>query len=120
MNYVEGKNKEDGTLLLACNDTGRDQANAWYLDIGTNNHMSENRNKFMELNELVKGNVTFRYDSKVLVKRKGKILFHVKDGGHQLISNVYYMPNMKSNIVSLGQLLKNDYDIQLKDYNLFF
>ena len=37
---------------------------------------------------------------------------------HQFISNVYYVPNMKSNILSLGKLLEKGSDIRLKDNNL--
>lgn len=75
---------------------------------------------FVELNELVKDNATFKDGSKLLVKGKDNILFHEKDNSHQLISNVYYVPNMKNNVVSLGQLLKKGYDIHLKDNSLFF
>ena len=81
--------------------------------------MSRNRSMFVELNKFMNGNVTFGDDSKVLVKGKGNILFRAKDGSHQIISNVYYVPNMKSNIFSLGQLLEKGYDIHLKDCNLF-
>ncbi|GAU35304.1 hypothetical protein TSUD_389290 [Trifolium subterraneum] len=59
-----------------------------------------------------------RDESKVAVKGKGNVLIRLKNGDHQFISNVYYVPNMKSNILSLGQLLEKGYDIQLKNNNL--
>ena len=46
---------------------------------------------FVELNESMNDNVAFRDDSKVPVKGKCNIIFHTKDGSHQLISNVYYV-----------------------------
>ena len=52
---------------------------------------------------------------KFLVKGKGMILFRLKDERHQYISNVYYGPTMKNNILSLGQLLEKGYDIVMKD-----
>ena len=119
MNYAEEKNGEDGTLLLARNDTNGGQENTWYLDTGASNHMSGNKSMFVQLSESVNGSVTFGDDSKVPVKGRGNILFRAKDGSHQIISNVYYVPNMKSNILSLGQLLEKGYDIHLKDYSLF-
>ncbi|KAH9751752.1 hypothetical protein KPL71_014419 [Citrus sinensis] len=72
VNYVEEKNGEDGTLLLACNDTSGGQENTWYLDTGASNHMNGNISMFMELSESVNGSVTFGDDSKVLVKGKDK------------------------------------------------
>ncbi|KAH9745480.1 hypothetical protein KPL70_004087 [Citrus sinensis] len=119
VNYAEEKNGEDGTLLLARNDTSGGQENTWYLDTGASNHMSGNRSMFVQLSEFVNGSVAFGDDLKVPVKGRGNILFRAKDGSHQIISNVYYVPNMKSNILCLGQLLEKGYDIHLKDYSLF-
>ena len=119
MNYAEEKNGEDVTLLLVRNDTNGGQENIWYLDKGASNHVSGNRNMFVELNESVNDSAAFEDDSKVPVKDKGNNLFCAKDGSHQIISNVYYVPNMKSNIFSFGQLLEKNYDIHLKDCSLF-
>ena len=74
---------------------------------------------FVELNEGESGNVSFGDYSKIPVKGKSNILFHAKDGSHQIIWSVYYVPNMKGNILSLGQLLEKGYDIYSKDYSLF-
>lgn len=60
----------------------------------------------------------FGDESNVEVKGKGNILTWFKNGDHQLISNIYYVPNMKSNILSLGRLLEKGYDIQFKDNNI--
>ena len=118
-NFVEDKGGEEGTLLLACKDKDECQENKWYLDTGASNHMCGERRMFVELNQMVKGNVSFGDESKIPVEGKGKILIRLKNGGHQFISNVYFVPNMKNNILSLGQLLEKGYDIHLKENNLF-
>ena len=61
---------------------------------------------FEELAEDVSGKVSLRDSSKVPIRCKGKIKTYQKDGVPAYISNVYYMPNRKSNIFSLGQLLE--------------
>ncbi|KAJ4716700.1 Retrovirus-related Pol polyprotein from transposon TNT 1-94 [Melia azedarach] len=118
-NYVEEKNQGDETVLLAYKDNSGGQENTWYLDTGASNHMCEKRSMFVELDESTNGNVSFGDDSKIAVKGRCNILIQLKDGRHQFIGNVYYVPNMKSNILSLGQLLEKDYDIHMKDYSIF-
>ena len=64
--------------------------------------MCRKRSMFVELNESVAGNISFSDDSEVLVKERGNILIHAKDGSHQLISDVYHVPNITCNILSMG------------------
>ena len=47
---------------------------------------------FVELDKSKSGHVTFENDSKILVKGKGKILIRLKNGKHQFISDVYFVP----------------------------
>ena len=70
---------------------------------------------FVELDESVGGDIVFSDATKIPVKGKGKILINLKNGKHEFISNVYYVPNMKNNILSLGQLLEKGYTILMKD-----
>lgn len=96
-NYVEEKNQTVETVLLARKSNEGSQENMWYLDTGASNHMCGKRSMFVDLDESVSGNVSFGDDSRVSVKGKGKILIRLKDGRHDFISNVYYVPSMKNN-----------------------
>ncbi|KAE8699231.1 BTB/POZ and MATH domain-containing protein 4-like [Hibiscus syriacus] len=117
-NYVEEKTDGKKTLLLARKETDGGQAKSWYLDSGASNHMCGRKDMFVELYESVSENVSFGDDSTIAVKGRGNILIRLKDGRHQFISNVYYVPTMKSNILSLGKLVEKGYDIHMKNYNL--
>ncbi|PKU71138.1 5'-3' exoribonuclease 2 [Dendrobium catenatum] len=79
--------------------------------------MCWDKNMFVEI-EAMESQIYFGDSSKILVKGKGKILIFLKDGTHQFIPEVYYVPDMKSNILSLGQLLEKGFDIHMKDRKL--
>ena len=114
-NFVEKYNEEELTLLMAHREENCGKESTWYLDTSGSDHMSGNKKIFTELNESIGGFVTFGDGSKVEVKWKGKILIHLKDGRHRFIFDVFYVPNIKSNIFSLGQLIEKKYEILLKD-----
>jgi hypothetical protein len=80
----------------------QDKENMWYLDNEANNHIFEDKDKFIELDEVIRGNVTFTDHSKVVIKGKCTILIKLKDRSHQFIGDVYYILTKKSNILSLG------------------
>lgn len=65
---------------------------------------------FIKLDESLNNNVSFGDDFKGPFKGRVKILIYLKDRWHQFILNVYYVPNIKNNILSLGQFLEKGYD----------
>jgi hypothetical protein len=110
--------EKEVTLLLVHNERVQDKENMWYLDNGANNHMCGDKDKFMELDETIRGNVTFVDHSKVAIKGKCMILIKLKDESHQFIGDVYYIPTVKSNILNLGQLLEKEFEIKIRDRTL--
>ncbi|KAL4201577.1 hypothetical protein AMTRI_Chr02g259320 [Amborella trichopoda] len=118
-NFVEKKNdEEERTLLLGYNDKNDNQMDTWYLHTGASNHMCGRKELFVELNELSHGHVTFVDLSKRPLRGKGKILIKMNNGSHQFISDVYYVADMKNNILSMGQLLEKGYNIFMKNDSL--
>jgi hypothetical protein len=72
-----------------------------------------------ELKEIADDHVFFCDTSKVRVEGEGNILIKLKDETQKFISSVYYVPKMKSNILSLGQMLERGYMIFMKDRSLY-
>ena len=98
---------------MSCNGDTEKSNKLWYLDLGANNHITDNKNIFYNLDETPKGNITFGDKLKVPVMGSGGILIKMKNGDHEFISNVYYVPALKTNILSIGQLVEKDYHIEM-------
>ncbi|XP_074383667.1 uncharacterized protein LOC141725137 [Apium graveolens] len=80
------------------------ESNLWYLDNGASNHMTGQRSKFKELNENVTGQVRFGDGSTVDIKGKGSVILSCKNGEERILDEVYFIPMLRNNIISLGQL----------------
>jgi hypothetical protein len=102
-NYTE--EKVDDVLMMAHNEPNLESEIVWYLDIGVSSHISGHKNLFVELEEIA-GTFLFGDASKVEVKGKGKIKFIQKNGGTRMIEDVYFISEMKNNILSIGQLME--------------
>ncbi|KAM1646190.1 hypothetical protein ACFXTN_007251 [Malus domestica] len=109
-----GNAGEELTVLLAHHDISSQQ-DVWYLDSGASNHMCGKKEFFAELKDGPYGSVSLGDSSKLPVEGKGKIKIIQKDGKEEYISDTYYIPGMKSNILSIGQLLQRGYIIHMED-----
>lgn len=111
---------EEPALLVAMNEEGAEdvillsegadsnlnmkEENIWYLDNGASNHMTGCREKFESLDKTKKGQVKFGDGSLVKIEGKGSIRIKCKNGETRILQGVYYIPTLRSNIISLGQL----------------
>ena len=102
-NFVEFDNDEELLLMAYVEKYKATRDEIWFLDSGCSNHMSGNREWFSELNESFKQTVKLGNDSRIAVMGKGSVRMQV-NGIVQVISNVYYIPELKNNLLSIGQL----------------
>lgn len=80
-----------------------DDEEAWFLDSGYINHMSGKRNLFTTLDVSFRESVKLGINKSLAVLGKGSIQMQVR-GVVQIISEVSYVPDLKNNLLSLGQL----------------
>ncbi|XP_013617142.1 PREDICTED: uncharacterized protein LOC106323590 [Brassica oleracea var. oleracea] len=98
-------------------DSNTDGDRIWYLDNGASNHMTGNRSYFRSIDETITGKVCFGDDSRIDIKGKGSVLFVSQDGRRKILADVYFIPELKSNIISLGQATESGCDVRMrKDY----
>lgn len=93
--------------LLAKGDEKNSESNFWYLDNGASNHMTGGKTKFVELDEHITGQVRFGDGSTMEIKGKGTIMLMCKNGELKALHDVYNIPHLRNNIISLGQMSEN-------------
>lgn len=52
----------------------------------------------------VRGTVRFSDGSLIEIEGIGSVMLQAKNDGHKVLTDVYFIPKLRSNIVSLGQL----------------
>jgi hypothetical protein len=109
VNFVE---TEGEMLLMAYIDKKENSSgDTCYLDSGCSNHMCGNKSLFYDLDETFRETVKLGNNSCMSDIGKGDIKFHMKNNTVQTITNVFYVPDLKSNLISMGQLQERGYII---------
>lgn len=85
----------------------------WYVDTGCSNHMSGCKPSFVNLDESFHTTVSFGDKSTVNVMGKGEIQIRTKNDFIETISNVFFIPDLKTNLLSAGQLQDKGYRITI-------
>jgi hypothetical protein len=94
---------------------GGEQEQWWYLDFGTNNHMSGSKLAFSKLNGNVTATMKFGDGSRVTIQGRGTIIFRCQNSEHHALTDVYYIPQLRSSIISIGQLDERGSEVLIKD-----
>ncbi|XP_050240757.1 uncharacterized protein LOC126689560 [Quercus robur] len=113
-NFAE--KEEEVSLLMACHSKEETHKKfLWYLDTCCSNHMSGEKFVFSELDEAFRDVVKFGDGSIVSVMGKGKVAIQTNRNSIQTISNVLFVPDLRTNLLSVGQLQERGYEISIKN-----
>jgi len=93
----------DQVLLMTTTTSEKDKTSL-YLDTKCSNHMTWNRIWLIDLNPSVINNVKFVNNNSIVAEGFGKVMIMHKDGKVAYLNDVLYVPNMKNNLLNLGQL----------------
>ncbi|KAJ1378008.1 hypothetical protein SESBI_48289 [Sesbania bispinosa] len=116
--------EEDEGLLLVTNIPETEvkpscsNNSVWYLDTSASNHMCGDERLFKILSKVESGSVSFGDASKVAVKGRGTIWYQQRNGRIGEIRDIYYVPDLKSNILSIGELMEKGHPVLMKDREL--
>lgn len=85
------------------------------MDIGCSNHITENKQRLINFNYNKRTRIKCADDEYLTAKGMGNVLVKMKDGIILLIENVWYVPSMKRNPMSVDQLLEKGYSMTMED-----
>jgi hypothetical protein len=108
LHFVERK------VFAALDSDANPDPKQWIMDTGASNHMSRSRAAFAHLDTSVRGSVRFGDGSIAQIEGSGTVLFTCKNGEHQSLPNVYYLPRLTANIISVGQLDEGGYQVLVR------
>ena len=106
VNYAEIEN--EGELLLMAHveiHKGR-RSDPWFLDSGCSNHMCGDEGMFTHLDKNFEHSVKLGNDNRMRVVGKGTVKLLIS-GLCFVIKEVYFVPELSNNLLSLGQLQEN-------------
>lgn len=110
MVHTEGKEESDGDvetaemmLMALAGDPDHMRRRAWFLNSGCSNHMSGDDSLFTTMDSRFKHSVKLGNDKRMEVTGKGNVNLKL-NGELYTISEVYYVPELRNNLQSLGQL----------------
>lgn len=106
--------EEEEMLLMSYVDMQHsNQHEMWFLDSGCSNHMSGDIKWFSELDQSFKHSVKLGNDSRLEVVGKGNVRMKVNEQV-VVITEVFFVPDLKSNLLSIGQLQEKNLTILIK------
>ena len=76
--------------------------------------MTGNKELFSSLDTNIQSEVNLGNDCKVKVNGNSVIDVYAKDGKRRTIHNIYYVPGLMCNLLSVGKLLEKEYRVFFK------
>ncbi|KAM0022874.1 putative RNA-directed DNA polymerase [Helianthus debilis subsp. tardiflorus] len=113
VNYAEFDEGEDLLMMTHAETNEEQRSGIWFLDSACSNHMTGTREWFINLDENFVHTVKLGNDLRLSVKGIGDVKL-VVDGLSQIITKVYYVPDLTSSLISLGQLQERDVTVLIK------
>lgn len=104
--YAELEVHDEMLLMTHIDMQKGTQIDAWFLDSGCSNHMCGDQRMFTYLDGKFNHSVKLGSNNRMSVMGKGTVK-HALNGIQYVIKDVYYVPELSNNMLSLGQLQEN-------------
>ncbi|XP_075515589.1 uncharacterized protein LOC142550237 [Primulina tabacum] len=106
--------KEEEMLLMSYVELYEaKREDAWFLDSGCSHHMCGDQTMFNELNENFRHSVKLGNNTRMDVMGNGSVKL-LLDGVNHVVAEVYYIPELRNNLLSIGLLQERGLTILIK------
>ncbi|XP_058784090.1 uncharacterized protein LOC131658857 [Vicia villosa] len=108
--YAKGE-YDEGNLFFTCQKALHEEGkNVWYLDTGCSNHMTGQKEAFINIYSSFGSKVKLSNGEHVEVKGEGSIGVTTKQGS-KVIHDTLYVPELDENLLIIGQLMEHGYSL---------
>ena len=112
-NYVE-TNEEAVLLMAQLSSEGKSNTqDMWFIDSGCSNHMTGRKDWFSSIDESFSDEVKLGNNYALKVCGKGMVKLLINGVVH-FLNDVFYVPELKNNLFSVGQLLERGLTVEMK------
>ncbi|XP_047264050.1 uncharacterized protein LOC107865605 [Capsicum annuum] len=109
---VDGE--EEDQLFVATCVSSKSSSECWFINSGCTNHMTNDKDLFKELKPMTITKVRIGNGEYILVQGKGTVVIP-SHSGTKTISEVLYVPEIDQNLLSVGQLMENNFKLNFED-----
>ncbi|KAJ0452174.1 putative RNA-directed DNA polymerase [Helianthus annuus] len=111
----ETEEEQPNLFMMFTEEMDEHSSRLWFLDSGCSNHMTGVKESFTNLDESFAVDVNLGDKKKLRVVGKGTVRINMANGSFRLLEDVYYIPRLEYNLLSVGQLMKKGYSIIFND-----
>lgn len=113
-NYAELEEEEELLLMAYVEQHETTRSNAWFVDSGCSNHMCGDSGMFSSIDTSFSHYVKLANNTRMKVAGKGVVKLML-NGVNYAIGDVYCVPELKNNLLSVGQLQEKGVAVLFQD-----
>ena len=102
-------------LLLASESDDMNSSKWWYMATGCASHLTGNKKWLVDFDSGKSTKIICVVDKYLNVEGMENVKIILNNGKAAVIQNVWYVPDMKSNLMSVGQLVEKGFSVTMKD-----
>ncbi|GAU43786.1 hypothetical protein TSUD_378110 [Trifolium subterraneum] len=105
----DGSTSEDDVSFMVTITDETAKSMIWYFDIGCSNHMTGNKSILTDFNKCLNTRIKLANGNFIAAEGMGNVVIQRSNGKKVVIEKVLYVPGMKCNLMSVGQLLEKGF-----------